>query len=238
MGKQKRHVGRCVYCGHSGMVTRDHVPPRGLFPSALRGDLPIVDSCRACNQSYAHDIEYVRDCLALDEDVGSTPYGVALFEVARRNARRGFGPARGLIRDAERVEVLSPEGVVLGERFQVGIDRGRILHVVRRTVQGLWAHHIGQVLPPELTVNCWMAGEVADVVLGEEEPWMSLREEITSAPLMSLAKGAFGYRFVVVPDHSEASIWFLHFYSAKTFIGITLNEEVAEARRREQRETS
>jgi len=56
--RDERLMGRCVYCG-GPPETRDHVPSRFLLDEPLPGNLPVVDACAECNQSFSLDEEYV-----------------------------------------------------------------------------------------------------------------------------------------------------------------------------------
>ena len=48
----ERMTGMCVYCGGQP-DTRDHVPSRVLLDDPLPDNLPVVDACRACNESFS-----------------------------------------------------------------------------------------------------------------------------------------------------------------------------------------
>ena len=54
----ERLLGGCVFCGCEP-DTRDHVPSKTLLDDPLPNNLPIVDSCEACNQSFSLDEEYM-----------------------------------------------------------------------------------------------------------------------------------------------------------------------------------
>lgn len=68
----KSKVGECVYCGKQGPVTRDHVPPKGIFAKP-RPDLITVPSCKDCNQDASKDDQYFRDTFLLREDIEHHP---------------------------------------------------------------------------------------------------------------------------------------------------------------------
>jgi hypothetical protein len=48
----------CIYCGSTTEPTRDHVPPRAVFPKPRPKNLVTVPACRACNSAAAADDEY------------------------------------------------------------------------------------------------------------------------------------------------------------------------------------
>lgn len=50
----------CYLCGSQERLTRDHVPPKGLFPKPRPSNLPTVACCFACNNGASKDVEYFR----------------------------------------------------------------------------------------------------------------------------------------------------------------------------------
>jgi len=62
--------GICAYCG-AIPSTRDHVPSKILLDSPFPENLPVVESCDSCNQSFSKDEEYFA-CLIECILVGST----------------------------------------------------------------------------------------------------------------------------------------------------------------------
>lgn len=53
-----RLKGICVYCGTSP-DTRDHCPSKVLLDEPFPANLPVVEACLACNQSFSLDEQYV-----------------------------------------------------------------------------------------------------------------------------------------------------------------------------------
>lgn len=53
-----RLMGRCVYCGTTP-DTRDHCPSKVLLDEPYPDNLPVVEACLACNQSFSLDEQYV-----------------------------------------------------------------------------------------------------------------------------------------------------------------------------------
>lgn len=65
-----RLVNGCLYCG-STAETRDHVPSRTFLERPFPENLPVVGACKACNQSFSMDEEYLA-CLIEVVLTGST----------------------------------------------------------------------------------------------------------------------------------------------------------------------
>lgn len=53
-----RLIDGCIYCG-GAVETRDHVPSRVLLDRPLPENLPVLPSCRKCNNGFSKDEEYL-----------------------------------------------------------------------------------------------------------------------------------------------------------------------------------
>jgi hypothetical protein len=53
-----RQTGFCCYCGR-GTETRDHVPSKVFMDEPYPSNLPVVFSCRSCNEGFSLDEEYL-----------------------------------------------------------------------------------------------------------------------------------------------------------------------------------
>ena len=45
--------GLCIYCQSREADSRDHVPPKGIFPKPRPSDLVSVPACQECNGGFA-----------------------------------------------------------------------------------------------------------------------------------------------------------------------------------------
>jgi len=53
----ERLTGICAFCG-GHPESSDHAPSKALLDDPLPADLPVVDSCTACNNGFSSDEEY------------------------------------------------------------------------------------------------------------------------------------------------------------------------------------
>jgi hypothetical protein len=79
-----RLIDGCVFC-RSGLarLTRDHAPSRVLLDEPYPDNLPVVDACLECNNSFSLDEEYVA-CLVECAAVGSTNPDDMSRDIVRR----------------------------------------------------------------------------------------------------------------------------------------------------------
>jgi hypothetical protein len=89
----KRLVGLCVYCG-AVPDSRDHCPSKVLLDDPFPEDLPVVEACIACNNSFSLDEQYLA-CLieivvsgsANPNDIGRERIKTILIETPALTAR-------------------------------------------------------------------------------------------------------------------------------------------------------
>jgi hypothetical protein len=83
----------CVNCGAAVDLTRDHVPPKNLFPKP-RPELFTVASCRACNNGASEDDEYFRLTLSMAEGSGDHPDAKGVLPAVLRSLEHASATAR------------------------------------------------------------------------------------------------------------------------------------------------
>lgn len=168
----------CVYCGRTTDPTRDHVPPRAVFPKPRPKNLVTVPACRPCNSSAAADDEYfaagVRAAARTPAPAPDPPLGFGLAlgpEIDLARVRRVVGRVvRGLyFRET-------------GNRFRR--DEPLDVHC-NASLAGcppeLLAHLRGEILEPLLT---WPAERFGDRVF-EYRFWHSPDRPFASAWLLT-----------------------------------------------------
>ncbi len=78
----QRFIGMCVYCGGTPN-TRDHVPSRVFLDEPLPSNIPVVDSCENCNNSFSIHEQYVACLLECAINGSAEPEGVGRDNVKR-----------------------------------------------------------------------------------------------------------------------------------------------------------
>jgi hypothetical protein len=105
----------CIYCGSTTEPTRDHVPPRAVFPKPRPTNMVTVPACRACNAA-----------AGADDDHFATVLRAATRAPAPAEVPLGFGRAAGPDADLPRVHRVVARVVrglyfrETGRRFPVG----------------------------------------------------------------------------------------------------------------------
>jgi hypothetical protein len=144
----------CYLCGMAFVEknwNRDHVPPRRVFPSAIRraltSDLLTLRTHVACQQAFARDEEYFFNSLLPNALAG--PLGPMLSEDFKALIARD-SPAKKLSETIKRNFDTRPSGLILpGGLVVLRVDGDRLTRVVWKIVRGLFAVEYGRFLPED-----------------------------------------------------------------------------------------
>lgn len=194
-------------------MTRDHIPPRGLFssrPDQGPDDLITVPSCLPCNKGVSKNDEYFNIVMKMGIDRNRFPRENAdsldtIYSLARPKSLRF---ARFFL------QKYRPNPC----RFVV--DRDRIGSVLRRIVRGLFYHNLGIRLPEFVPFHFVSLSDepkrAAILKNGINELAMSLR---------TIGGGVFRYAFVqcALPNDPFVTAWLLSFYDHRGFFCFTSN---------------
>jgi hypothetical protein len=208
---QRTPRSSCIYCGATGKLTKDHVPPQNLFPAPRPSDLITVPACLPCNKSYELDDEYFRIAVVVPADPRRDPIAASLWseKVVRGTLRRSPALKSVILRSIARIDVRTPAGIYLGTTPTVRLDRKRLDRVARRIVTALHWHHYGHV--PS-------AGVTFTITMGPDPKRPGVAERVAldllgGRPWARVGGGAFRYGHGRVPENPDWGAWLLVFHS-------------------------
>jgi hypothetical protein len=141
---------QCVYCGDFGIVTKDHVPPKGISSKPRRVNLITVPACPNCHsQQTSRDDEYFRNTLNVREDLSQHPGVLEVQPIVLRSFTNPnkSGMLGDFLKSVRQIEQVTPAGIVVKNKFGFEADMVRIRRVVQRTVIGLFYHHKKHRIP-------------------------------------------------------------------------------------------
>lgn len=147
---------QCYFCG-SDYTSREHVPPRRIFPHSddlaelgitegMRRNLITVPSCDLHNSQRSQDDEYVQYILSfavVNNNIGLNQFGTRIMDRIRENP----SIMRRLYRN-------STPAVINGlptRAFQ--IERNRFDNVFIHIVKGLFFHKYGEILNTNVVIH-------------------------------------------------------------------------------------
>ena len=195
----------CVYCGTSGVkMTRDHVFPRGLFPSG--GTAPgvnrlTVPACKECNNSFADDEAHFRAVMTL-----AGPTNESSQSVWEEGVLRSLYEKDGKRRITDLWSIMEHTTVDDADRLKIYPAKDpRVLRVIKKCVRALSYKHFGVAI---LEDQVW-----ADVLK------YSLPAEYEAEVLyMGDEPGVVEYAYVDDPVEDIERFWLIRFFGRTTFI--------------------
>lgn len=222
----KSMIKQCAYCGHVGMVTRDHVPPKGIFPKPRPANLITVPACRDCHsQQTSRDDEYFRNTLNVREDLSKHPEVLKVQPIVLRSFSKPnkAGMLGEFVKSIRLIEQVTPAGIIIKNKLGFEADMVRIRRVVQRIVIGLFYHHRQHRIPVgydalifnEESLQTWPADYLNEVNKTILQPLLATKAEVRG-------NGVFSYRFAFHPPDPDTIFWILDFYERARFLGQTV----------------
>lgn len=144
----------CIYCSKRP-GTRDHVPPSVFLDKPYPEHLPVVPSCRECNQSTSLDEEYLACRLEVVVCQTAEPEAVERVKIASslRHSRR----LRERLDNALQLDRAEP---------RLSLELDRINRVVEKVARGLWSYETSETTADLQTqARTKFAGEATEAEL-------------------------------------------------------------------------
>lgn len=216
MKKKRKRI--CTYCNNEA-TTRDHVPPKVIFPKPRPSDLITVPSCQYCNHEAHLDDQYFAYVLTQEQFHGDIHPDLnkvrqSICSSMKRPESDQF--RRSILSQMKNIELLTPSGISIGSAVTYKCDKERILKVVKRIAKGLFRHHVGKRLPPETTVKSELIRNSEDLQFTSD-----ILANVKSKSY-TIGNGSFLYRYSICDDQKESSFWLMDFYGAFRFTSLTL----------------
>lgn len=208
---------QCVFCGDNPATTRDHVPPKGIFPPPRPGDLITVPACLGCNQATSGDDEDFRARLSLAVGVDS-PLKEAFWEEARRTIKHNNRLKMGLVESTRDVWVKSPGGIIVDKGLTFGWPKESRERVILKITKGLYYHHLGEPIGKGAEIEFSRPSQH-----GIPEVLQDLMEYLN---VIHIGDGQFSYAYGRADDHPLGTLWIYQFYGRFWCFAFTKPAEV------------
>jgi len=220
-------IDACIYCDRTDDLTRDHIPPKCIFPAPRSSDLITVPACRPCNKSYEKDDEYFRVAVTIPGEHQHDASGQKVWKegVIKGTMRRSARLKNQIVESIRTLDMRSPAGLYLGSVQTVRMNRARLDRVAKRIVTGLHWHHFGKV--PAADVDMTVAMGPDPVHPGRTE--RVARDLLGGRPWIEIGGGAFRYGYAQVPEQPDWQAWLLLFYSAAAVLVLLTKNDPPDA---------
>jgi hypothetical protein len=214
----------CVYCGERQGITRDHIPPKGLF-SKPRPNLVTVPCCVECQSGQSLDDEYFLHMISIRSDIAENSSARA----ARDSTHRSFAkPAkmrltRALFRAIKSAAAYSPSGIYLGQRMAYDVDLERLCRVIERTTRGLYFHEFGHRMSDQDDCRTYgidgFASAGPDIAAEVQKLW----GYAISGKRRDFGEKVFTYWVQKIdgPEDSALTLWAFLIYGLVPFLAVT-----------------
>ena len=222
--KRKRQ-GECALCGKMAYLTKEHIPPRCLFPKPRPTGLQLitVPCCSECNNGTTEEDEYFKVTVSLR--VGARDFlSARLFDSTKKTVcknRKFFSE----IFDSEQ-PIFTPSGIYTGYSA-VSRSEGPTRLVARKIISGLFYHHFGKPVPTSHVTVVQLTSDIPR----EQDQFMSDWIQGVAQFLECHAVGSggiFRYGFTTASEDGDTTVWFLSFYGQMALFGYTMPRRMAE----------
>lgn len=199
----------CVLCGVNIASTRDHVPPKTIFPKP-RPNLITVPACFDCNNSASDMDDLFKVYLSMHAAENNDIARRLFTEKTTRTLRHNESLLRRIHKESKRISIKNEQGK-LESRLGVLWDSKAHNEVIGRTIRGLYFHHSGKPMPSDCELKVqWLRGVPEEIV-----PKLPLMEEHV------IGENQVVYKFAISPEEPRHSLWLFEFYGAHWASGYT-----------------
>lgn len=191
----------CAICGVNPATTKDHVPPKNLFPKPRPQDLITVPACACCNNGSSVEDEDFRTYLSLL--IGKqTDLMERLWLQSKKSLDRRTQTRTSFLESIKSLGATHQTN--LGERIAFEIPARVYTIVFERVVRGLYYHHFGEILGKTVAISVAPLKGIDDNSFKLIENW----------PTYSIGGNAFVYKISRASDSPKSTAWVLQLYES------------------------
>ena len=213
MSKKRRGSRLCYICGKAGADSRDHVPPRGIFPKLPRGNLITVPAHKACNEAFSEDDEALRNVIiaaSWRSEAGRQAWDEQVLPSFAKNPKARQGLLDRLVpvwvKDPQTSAFVRMNGIAvedsLYERQMIRITRGLFYNYFSTPLPQDWAIQVHKMSPPEQSARDL---ETLLAESGRKPGWKHVEP------------GIFSYYYGVLDEDNRIGIALMVFFDTEVF---------------------
>ena len=198
-------IEKC-YCCNNDTISREHLPPRCIFPSPRPSNMITVPSCDKHNLEKSKDDEYFRWFIA----TACAEKSPLAYQLLKEKVIRGLRRKPKLLNEImhnsiKNIDIYSKGGIWLRRRPGFKYDKNRILRIIKLLCKGLYYYHFNKRI-----INFYKFAFEFNPELDK-----NAIDEITNLKLYNIGKGdIFSYRYYRKNiDDKDTCLWFLMFYN-------------------------
>jgi len=199
-------VEKC-YCCNENSVSREHIPPKCIFPNPRPSNMITLPSCDKHNSKKSKDDEYFRWFLStVCGPTSATALNILKTKVIKGLRRKPALHNTIMKNSIKSINIYSPGGIWLGKKPGFRFDNKRIVRSLKLICKGLYFYNFNKRI-----INIHKFALKFNPDLNENEI-----NEITYLKLYNIGKGdVFSYRYYRENiDDKDTCLWFLMFYNS------------------------
>lgn len=201
----------CPYCAEAEPTTKDHLPPKGIFPTPRPSDLITVPCCAACNNAASIYDERFKVFLSLHIGDAKEDTSRLFHEHTRRTLRHNRKLMRKILGGLNPAYLTNRQGIITGQGYTIRWDSEAHDQVIGRMIRGLYFHHFDAVLPKATPITIHWYRELSDDTF-------ALAQQLHRR---TVGDGQFEYAFGRATDNPDSSVWIFQFYQSHWAGGYT-----------------
>ncbi len=192
----------CAICGEYEATTRDHVPPKAIFPKP-RPDLITIPACQICNNGTSDLDDLFKVYLSMQAAEKSEIANRLFSEKTIRTLEVNKKLLRSLKEDSKEIKVVRKDGTFSSK---IGVLWNSEAHdkVIERTIRGLYFHHSRNLLPKDAVLEVHWLWEVPEKI---EKNLNLLSTEVIGEEQVT-------YKYLIADEDPRHSLWVFDFYGA------------------------
>jgi len=193
----------CAICGNNEATTRDHVPPKAIFPRPRPENLITVPACASCNNG-ASDLDDLFKVYLSMHTAGKSEIATRLFkEKTARTLERNQTLLTKISEESKQLKIQDENGNLV---TRTGVLWNSQAHdaVIERTIRGLYFHHTGNVVPSDTELRVQWLHRVPE----------EIEEKIDFFTEVTIGDDQVIYKYLIYENDPRYSLWLFEFYGA------------------------
>lgn len=194
-----RDYSICCYC-HKPATTKDHIPPKNMFPKPRPTNLITVPSCKDCNEDPSLDDEYF-GLITVAASAGH-PQARDLFRgKVKKKSKKYIALAKSILSNIITKDIYSGK-IYLGTQDFLKIDDERINRIMIRITKGFYWYHFREPLPVKHEIKVSLQPKFDQ---SQTDMIISLKNNIIGDDILQ-------YRYYRDPNNLLLTYWFFLFF--------------------------
>lgn len=195
----------CTLCGIRIASTKEHVPPKAIFPKPRPSNLITVPACFECNNLSSQLDESFMVHLGMHVGSEDTVGGRVLEERAIPTLRHNSRLRNWVLSNMKPGKLLSDSGETLTE-VQIGLwDSEAHSAVIEKCIRGLFFHHYGEILKIGSCVKTHYFNSLTPEIISMSKNW----------PSNTIGNDDFVYKYTSASNKdTHMSVWLFQFFGS------------------------